>query len=108
MLQILIHHISKLKQRVLGSLITLIFSSMIILAWLNCYKRFCDFIVLIRYSICVISFFNLYGLFPAFICDNNIASFVNNLFGINIFNPVPVFSFSRNQFHSFINSFFWL
>ena len=97
MLQILIHHISKLKQKVLGSLITLIFSSMIILAWLNCYKRFCDIIVLIRYSICVISFFNLYGLFPAFICDNNIGSFVNNLFGINIFNPVPVFFFFKES-----------
>ena len=39
-----------------------------------------------RYSI---SFFNLYELFLAFICANNIGSLVNNLFGVSIFNPFP-------------------
>ena len=43
---------------------------MILLCW---YKR---------YSIFLISFFNLYELFPTFICANNIGSLVNNLCGI--------------------------
>ena len=47
---------SKLKQNVLESLITIIFSSLIIVPLL-CWCK--------RYSICLISFFNLYELFPA-------------------------------------------
>ena len=35
--------------------------------------------------------FNLLELFPAFICANNIGNLVNSLFGVGIFNPVPVF-----------------
>ena len=42
-----------------------------------------------RYSICLISVFNLYELFPAFICDDNIESLVNDLFAVKTFNPVP-------------------
>ena len=47
-----------------------------------------------RYSICLISFFNLYELFTAFICDNNIVSLVNCLFGVKIFIPFPSFTSS--------------
>ena len=39
------------------------------------------------------SFFNLHELFPAFICANNTGSLINNLFGINIFNPAAIFFF---------------
>ena len=59
---------SKLKQKVLESLITI---------WYQ------------RYSISLISFFNLHELFPAFICAYNVESLVNSFFGLNIFNPVP-------------------
>ena len=38
----------------------------------------------------MISFFNLYELFPAFICAINIESIVNNLLGVKFFNPVLV------------------
>ena len=41
----------------------------------------------------LISFFNSYELFPAFICSNNVRNLVNNLFGIKAFNPVSVFFF---------------
>ena len=41
---------------------------------------------LFYYSICLVSLFNLHELFPAFICDNNIGSLVNSLFGVKIFN----------------------
>ena len=44
-----------------------------------------------RYSICLISFFNLFELFQAFVCANNIGSLVNGLFGVKTFNPVPAF-----------------
>ena len=38
-------------------------------------------------------------LFSAFICANNIGSVANNLFGVMIFNPVPVlFLFERFNF----------
>ena len=43
-----------------------------------------------RYNICLISFFNLFELFLALICAKNIGSLVNSLFGVEIFNPVPV------------------
>ena len=33
-------------------------------------------------------------LFPAYICANNIASLVNNLFGVKIFNPFISFTSS--------------
>ena len=47
------------------------------------------------YSICLISFFSLFELFPAFICANNIWSLVNNLFGVKLFNNVSVFFLVR-------------
>ena len=37
----------------------------------------------------MISLFNLYEFFPAFICASNTESLVNNLVGFNIFNPFP-------------------
>ena len=37
---------------------------------------------------------NLYELFKAFICGNNIGSLVNSLFGVKTFNPVPSFTSS--------------
>ena len=43
-----------------------------------------------RYHICLISYFVLHELFPAFICANNFGSLVNSLFGVEIFNTVPV------------------
>ena len=42
----------------------------------------------------MVSFFNLYELFPAFICTNNAGSLVNNLFEVKIFNPAPSFTSS--------------
>ena len=36
----------------------------------------------------MISFFNLYELFPAFICANNIGSLVNSLSEVKFFNPI--------------------
>ena len=45
----------------------------------------------------LISFFNLYELFPAFICANNIGSLVNNLFGVKICNPFPFTSSSSTS-----------
>ena len=55
------------------------------------------FLVILLYSnkrcnICLISFFNLYDLFLAFIYPNNIQSLVNNLFGVNISNPFYYFT----------------
>ena len=43
-----------------------------------------------RCSICLILFFNLFELFPAFIFANNIGNLVNNSFGVNVFYPVPL------------------
>ena len=37
----------------------------------------------------------MYKLFPVVICANNIGSLVNSLFGIEIFNPVPLFFLSQ-------------
>ena len=45
----------------------------------------------------MISFFNLYELFPAFICANNIASLVNNFFGVKIFNPFSFYTSSARS-----------
>ena len=68
------------------------YSSIIIITWLNCRKLFWWFCCVdTKDSICLISFFNLFELFSAFTCTNNIGSLVNNLFGDNIFNPVPSF-----------------
>ena len=39
-----------------------------------------------RYSIFLISIFNLFELFPVFICDSNIGCLVNNFFEVKIFN----------------------
>ena len=81
----------KINTKVLGSLITIIFSSIIIVTWGNCCKFVSDFIMLIqKYSICLISFFKLYELFLAFICANNIGSLVNSLLWVKIFNPISV------------------
>ena len=61
---------------------------------------FCDFIVLIQvqvYSICLTLFFDLYELFPAFICANNKKEWlkerglVNSFFGIKVSISVSVF-----------------
>ena len=46
----------------------------------------------------MISFFNLYELFPVFIYANNIVSLVNSLFEVKIFNPVPVIFFRGFNF----------
>ena len=45
-----------------------------------------------RCSIYIVSFFKLNEVFPVFICANNIGSLVNNLFGVNIFNPFSFFT----------------
>ena len=47
-----------------------------------------------KYSICLISFYNLFESFTTFICANNIESLVNNLFGVKRFNPFPSFTCS--------------
>ena len=62
-------------------------------------KLFWMFLVILlcwykRYSICLISFFNLYELFSAFISTNSIASLVNDLFRVNIFYPFSSFTYS--------------
>ena len=51
---------------------------------------------------CLISFFNLYELFPAFIRTNNIVGLVNNLFGVRIFNLFPSFISSSSISNSSI------
>ena len=75
---------SKLKQKVLGSLITII-----LIDWLCWYKR---------YSICLISFFSLYKFFPAFIFVNNVGSLINNLLEVKTFNCFPYFTSSSSPF----------
>ena len=45
-----------------------------------------------RYIIFLISFFNLFELFPVFICDSNIGCLVNNFFEVKIFNYFPSFT----------------
>ena len=58
-----------------------------------------------RYSICLIPLFNFYGLFPAFICADNIEKLVNNLFGLKIlillFLYNSVFHFSTKD-HNYV------
>ena len=92
---------SKWKQNILGPLIRIIFSSIIIMTWLNCYNLL---VILLRwykrYNICWISFFNFYKLFPAFICANDIGSLVNSLFRVNINNPFPSFNSSSWPYSS--------
>ena len=92
---------SKWKQNILGPLIRIIFSSIIIMTWLNC----CNLLVILlrwykRYDICRTSFFNFYKLFPAFIRANDIGSLVNSLFRVNIFNPFPSFTSSSWPYSS--------
>ena len=88
----------KPKSKNLGSLITIIFSSIIIMTRWNCCKLVWWFYCVDkRYSIFLISFFNLYELFPAFIYTNNIGSLLNNLFGVMIFNPFPSFTSSSSS-----------
>ena len=50
-----------------------------------------------EFSICLISCFNLYELFPVFIY-NDIASLANSLFGVIIVNPFPFFISSSPLF----------
>ena len=42
-------------------------------------------------TICLVSFFSFYELFPAFICANSAGSLVNSLFEVKIFTPFPSF-----------------
>ena len=49
------------------------------------------------YSICLISFFNLWELFPASTCTYNMGSLVNSLFRVKSFNPFPSFTFSSSS-----------
>ena len=101
MLQILINIFNPIKEQVLGSLITFIFSSMIIVTWLNCWKLYWVFYTDTTDAVFVwfhfLIFLNylqvLFVLFQLFICAPTlfvIETLVNNLFGVNIFNPVPV------------------
>ena len=46
-----------------------------------------------RCSICLIFIFSLYELRAAFVCANNKWRLVNSLFGVNIFNPFPFFTY---------------
>ena len=72
------------------------FSSIIIMTWLN----HCKLFSLLYYAdtketvFVWFRFFNLFKLFPALICANNIGSLVNNLFGVKIFNPFSSFTSS--------------
>ena len=78
----------------------------ITMAWLNCCKVSLWFYYADRYkrySICLILFFSLIELFSALICAYNIGSMVNNLFGVNIFNPFPVFRFSNLAFSAIVS-----
>ena len=70
-----------------NALIKFLWSFSVIL--LCCYKR---------YSICLISLFRLYELFPAFICTNNTGILVNSLFQVKIFNPSFTSSFTSSFF----------
>ena len=47
-----------------------------------------------RYSICLILFFNFHELFLPFICAINTGSLVNSLFGVKIFTPFSLFTSS--------------
>ena len=47
-------------------------------------------------------------MFPAFVCANNIGSLVNNLFGVNIFNPFPSFTSSSSLSRDDVSSAFCL
>ena len=40
--------------------------------------------------------FNLYELFPSFVCANSIGCLVNSLFGVKTFNPSPSFTYSSS------------
>ena len=95
MLQILINIFWPIKMKTKSFGI----SSMIIMPWLNCCKLF--YVILLCWykwhSICLTSFFNLYKLFPAFICANNIGTLLSNLFGVNIFNIFPFFTSSSSH-----------
>ena len=71
---------SKQKWKFLGSLITTIFSSIIKMTWLNCYKVVYLFycadtrnivVAWFRFLICL-------NFFTAFICTNNTGSLVNS------------------------------
>ena len=91
----------KLTQKVLGSLITSIFFSIInffsiiIMTRLNCCKLFQWFYYAdTKDSICLVSFFNLYELLSAFIYSNNTGSLNNILFGVEVCNPFLSFSSS--------------
>ena len=77
----------KIKQNVLGFLYYNYYNDMI--------KLLENFVLILlcwnkRYGICLILFFNLYELFPAFICSNNIGSLVNKLLRVKVFNHILV------------------
>ena len=78
---------SKLQRKGLESLIKIIFSSMIIVTWLNYCKIFWRFYYADTKDKVFVwfHFLNLCELFPAFICAYNIGSLVNNLFGVKAF-----------------------
>ena len=88
MLQILIKIFRPIKIKIkrFEFSFTNIFPPFIIMTWfkliLLCWYK--------KYSVCVIWFFNLHKLFPAFICADNIESLVNSLFGVK---NVQFFSF---------------
>ena len=77
--------------------------SIIRITWLNYFKIFWWFCyantkdIVFVFSFYLI-FLNLFELSPTFICANNTGCLVNNLFGGNIFNPVPSFFLFR-EFH---------
>ena len=69
---------------IIASLFSQICTPIIIMTWLNCFKLFLAILLYWckRHNICLISFFSLFELFPAFICANNIGIQVYNLFGV--------------------------
>ena len=75
------------KQKVLGSLFAIIFSCHYIFVhyYTDLIKLLQTLLVILLYwykiyGICLISFFNLYELFPAFVWTNTIGSLVNRFF----------------------------
>ena len=66
------------------------------MTWLDCCKLFWWFCYAdAKDNICLISISNLYELFSAFICANNIESLAKfNLFGVKNFNPFSPFTSS--------------
>ena len=95
---------------IITSLLPLITTPIIITTWLKCSKVL--FLILLcsykKYSICLILFFNLHELFPAFICANNTGSLVNSLFGVKILIPFISFVSSSLSSYGVSGTFSWL